>query len=100
MGLGSVQNINRKAKILEILEASGGVVDAALAKSQMIELELKKAEETNTAFHTMDRKTYQRLITALDQQDKLKQYRTTIPMHSGAPKQVSVCILPGALLIW
>lgn len=90
----SVQSIERRKAILEFLEEAGGILDAFVMKAQLVEKEQKVAYSTGQTFFTMDRKTFLRLVASLEQSEQLKQFHTTIPMHSGAPKQLSVSDSP------
>lgn len=97
---GSVQSINRKKKILELLDSAGGIVEAAILKSAIIDFEAKAAQEAGEAFHVMDRKTYRRILSEMAKEEKLKQFGTTIPLYSGAPKQVLVSAHVPKMLIY
>eukprot|EP01127_Copromyxa_protea_P022870 TRINITY_DN8424_c0_g1_i1.p1 TRINITY_DN8424_c0_g1~~TRINITY_DN8424_c0_g1_i1.p1 ORF type:complete len:1647 (-),score=337.25 TRINITY_DN8424_c0_g1_i1:33-4793(-) len=90
---GSLQNVKRKQIVLDQLEASE-IIDAFVVKAHILEMEAKEAAESNETHHLMDRKTFSRLVTTLEQQKKLVQFRTTIPLHSGAPKSVLILALP------
>jgi hypothetical protein len=84
--------VKRREQILKLLEAAEGILDGFTVKSQLVEIEAQEALESNEVQHMMDRKTFQRLVDALDGDKKLRHFRTTIPMHSGAPKPVSVSL--------